>query len=115
MRRVRSAGTETASRRISAATRARSSSVRSPKDFVRSTSVPLATMRMADSSSDSSTSSSSPIPCHSAAVVPTVISRSAGCSPQSGSGRWPAAGIVSSMLRSSLAPIVSHQSSKASS
>ena len=81
VRRVRSTGTVTASRLIMAATRARSSSVRSGNDFSRRTSTALATIRIDVSSSSSG--SSSPAERHCAATPLTVTSRSSGISPQS--------------------------------
>ena len=60
VRRVRSRGTLTVSARTMAHTRARSSSVSWPNDFVRSTSLPLATIRIELSPSVSSSSSSGP-------------------------------------------------------
>ena len=113
VRRVRSTGTVTASRRIMAETRARSSSVRSGNDFSRSTSTPLATIRIEVSSSSSG--SSSPAERHCAATSPSVTSRSSGCSPQSTCRSAPGVGRFSSTRSSPCVISPAYQSANASS
>ncbi len=119
VRRVRSTGTLMLRRRIKAATRRRSSSVRSPKDLCRRTSDPLATILIAVSSSASSCSasaSSSSRPCHSAARVPaSTSSRASAAASSVTGGDVPTPGIVSSTVSSSVSCSESHHRANASS